>query len=400
LNKVLAWFLFAQTLSVIGTAVTTRALPIAMLNLSGGTSLTGSVLAIAALPTLVITPILGVWAEKAQPRVLVGLNLVFAFASVVLAFGVNTKSVGLIVAALLVSQVIGAAFNPIYNRILAALTPAGQEAKVSQIQSIFSRLATALGEGTAPVLLVALSGWVFLVDAGSFVLSAAIATKIPALEVNADRPTGGNAWLRLKGVFTEALEGWKSVDKGFLLLISIAFACWMTEATVLPALPAAKPYLGALFALKGGMEFVTVTIMATLGLKYTNKLLAWSGFILGVSSLVLASSSLFTSTAAITATVLGAILSGIGSNVVGGGVWNRLVYKDKAFAGRVSASTSVATKIAEIVFLLVTTRVADAFSPATSFASAGTLMIVATLVVFGYFKPAQLSQVTDENNPE
>jgi MFS family permease len=377
LKKLLA----GQTFSVMGTSVTEKALPILLLNMSGGTTLAGSVRAIATVPTLFLTPIVGVWAETAQPRALVWLNVMFAVASVVLVIGVNDKSVWLITTALVLAQVVGTAFNPVYNRVLVALTPQGEEARVGQVQSIFARLASASGEGVAPTLARLFGGRAFFFDAGSFVLSGIIALSLPALP--AEARVGGSVRARLRQFAIDFQDGWGAVSLGLLAVLVAAFGTWMSEATVLPALAAAKPILGWVFATKSLVEFATALTMLRLRWRYTNRLLGWAGMILGVSSLVLASSSYFGSWAA----VLGAILSGIGSNAIGIGVNNRLFYGDRSATARVSAIVMVASKVAEIAALLVTTRVADTINPAASFLGSGALMIVTTIVVFGYVRP-------------
>jgi MFS family permease len=384
LNNSLKKLLAGQTLSVMGSSLTDKALPILLLNLSGGTSLTGLVRSVATLPTLVLTPLLGVWAETAQPRILVWLNVLFAFASVVLVYAVNAKNVGLIVLALILAQGASAAFIPVYNRVLAALTPPGEAeaARTGQMQSIFSRLATASGEGLAPTLVRVLAGGVFFFDAVSFVLSGIIAWTLPSLPV-VEAPSGGNAQSKLETFFADARAGLAAVDKGLLLVLVAAFAIWMTEAAVLPALPGAKPVLGWVFATKALVEFATATSMLGLGWSYTNRILSWAGIILGFSSILLASSNWFGSSAAI----VGAVLSGIGSNTLGVGVNNRLFYADRSATARVSALVMVATKLAEIAFLLLSTQVADTYGASTSFFGAGILMTVTTLVVFVFVRP-------------
>jgi hypothetical protein len=375
--------LAGQTLSVMGSALTERALPILLLNLSGGTTLTGTVRAVATLPSLFLTPIVGVWAETAQPRALVWLNVAFSIASVVLVIGVDSKSVGLIILALVLAQAVSAAFIPVYNRVLAAFTPSGEgaAARTGQLQSIFSRLATASGEGFAPTLVSALGGATFLFDAVSFALSSVVAWTLPSLPVAA--PSGGSARVRVRRFFVDARDGWAAVDKGLLMVLVAAFAVWMSEAAVLPALPAAKPILGLVFATKALTEFATASLMLGFGWSYTNRVLTLSGLALGLSSLVLASSSWLGSPAAIVA----AVLSGIGSNVVGAGVNNRLFYADRSATARVSAIVMVATKLAEMLFLVATTRVADAFGAGTSFGIVGLIFIVTTLLVFGWVRP-------------
>lgn len=384
LNDNLKKLLAGQTLSVMGSSLTDKALPILLLNLSGGTALTGLVRSVATIPTLVLTPLFGVWAETAQPRVLVWLNVLFAFASVVLVYATNAKNVGLIVLALVLAQAASAAFIPVYNRVLAALTPPGADeaARTGQMQSIFSRLATASGEGLAPTLVRVLAGSVFFVDAVSFVLSGIIAWTLPTLPVVAT-PSGGNAQSKLEAFFADARAGLAAVDKGLLLVLVAAFAIWMTEAAVLPALPGAKPVLGWVFATKALVEFATATSMLGLGWSYTNRILTWAGIILGFSSILLASSTWLGSSAAI----VGAVLSGIGSNTLGVGVNNRLFYADRSATARVSALVMVATKLAEIAFLLVSTQVADTYGASTSFFGAGVLMTVTTFIVFVFLRP-------------
>jgi MFS family permease len=395
-KKVLRRFLTAQSLSVVGTSVSKTALSILLEQMSGGTALTGLVLAVTSAPTLVLTPLLGVWAERAQPRSLVGLNLLLSIASVVLAFGMATKNIPVICLALVAAQAIDAGFNPVYNRILGALMPQGQAAAddVGQLQGVLSRIATTLGSGSAPWLITLVGPLVFLLDAGSFIVSASIAKTFPNLPSTSSEaivPSGQSALTRVKGVFASAKEGWGMVDKGLLLLLASGFAVWTAETAVLPALPAAKPILGFLLAAKPVSEFFTVLVMKFTKIRYTNKTLFWGGVALGFSAIVLASSVWFGKPAA----VIGIILSGIGSNIVGTGANVRLYFKERSAAARVAASVTVASKVAEILFVIVAGFSADIFGRSVPFTIAGVLMLSATLVVFGIFKPVMAEAEED-----
>ncbi len=406
--------LAGQTLSVIGTAVTERALPILLFAVSGNTSLAANVKAAATLPLLVLIPILGVWAESTQPRALVWLNMVFAIASVVLVAGVMTKSVGLITLALFVSLVVGGVFNPLYNKVLVTITPTPVESDiVAKQQTILSRLATALGEGSAPTLAAMFGGVVFLFDAGSFALSALIALTLPSTfaaakakalatsveaglltqeqaDAKADTsaitvasPQSRNVVGRLKQLGNDLLEGMLAIDKGLLALLLVAFAVWSAEGFVLPAFVPAQPVLGLLFVTKSVIETLTATIMLKTGWSYTNRILGIASVVLGLSSFVLASATTYGIPAAFAAMVL----SGIGSNTIGVGVNKRLNYADPNVTARVSALVSVGQTVAGLLFMTLSTRVADATAPAVAFVTVGAIMTITTLLVFVLMPP-------------
>ena len=77
------------------------------------------------------------------------------------------------------------------------------------------------------------------------------------------------------------------------------------------------------------------------------------------------------------------VLSGIGSNIIGGGVHSRLYYADPTVTARVSSLVTVGQKVAEIAGLFMVTRIADGIAPSLSFMTAGVIMTIATLLVFG-----------------
>jgi MFS family permease len=394
--------LAGQSLSVVGSTITDRALPILMAAVSGNSSTAANIKAAATFPLIFLTPILGVWAEGTKPRALVWFNCLFAIASVVLVVGFGTKSVGLITLALFATQVIGSVFDPLYKKALVNFTLVGEGAKVSKIESILSRLGTSGGEFAAPWLATTIGALAFVFDATSFALAAVIALTLPAFESNAQSETAlvaqtprSSAIVRLKAFPRLILEGWLAIDKGLLCLLLAAFPTWMAEGFVLTADKAMLASLTVLFVVKALSEVITSSLLLKTGWVYSDSLLAISGLVLGLSGFVMAigvnpasGSVLVISVFAWTfpvplVAVLGMVLSGIGSNIVGGGVHSRLYYADPEVTARVSALVAVAQKVAEITTVLLVTRISDTTAPSMSFVTAGAIMTIATLLVFG-----------------
>jgi MFS family permease len=404
LNWNIKKLLAGQTLSVVGTTITDRALPILMSAISGNSSTAADIKAAATFPLIFLTPILGVWAEGTKPRSLVWFNCLFAIASVVLVVGFGVKSVGLITLALFAAQVIGSVFDPLYKKAIVNFTDQGEGAKVSKVESILSRLGTSGGEFAAPWLATTIGALAFAFDAVSFVLAAIIAITLPATFGNSAQPETAlvtttprsrSAIVRLKAFPRLILEGWSAIDKGLLFLLLAAFPTWMAEGFVLTADKALLASLTVLFVVKAVSEVVTSSLLLKTGWEYSDSLLAISGLVLGLSGFVMAIGvnpgsglvvviSVFVWTIPVPlVAVLGMVLSGIGSNIVGGGVHSRLYYADPEVTARVSALVKVGEKVAEITTVLLVTRINDATAPAMSFVTAGCIMTITTLLVFG-----------------
>ncbi len=398
--------LTGQTLSVLGTAVTEKALPILILAFSGDPTLAALIKTWATVPMLLLAPLLGVWTEGLQPRALVALNVVFAITSVVLVVAVKSKVIWAITLALFSAQIVQAIFIPLYNKTLVILTPEpGEGDKVAKQQSIASRIATSVGEGCAPFLAAKVGAFAFLLDAGSFILAAFVAFTLPAswaiarakvrtlaetagveetaLAIVAEAPRSRSAKAMVKQMGFDLLEGLKIADKGLLLLLLVSYAVWTSEGYVLPKFESNEITLGALFVTKSLTEALVAGAMLKFGWNYSNKVLTATALCLGFSSLVLASATTFGMPAEFAAMVL----SGIGSNVVGTGVNKRLAYSDSSATARLSSLIGFANIAGGLIFVNVVTQIAKATSPAISFTAAGAIMIGATLLVFLFIRP-------------
>jgi hypothetical protein len=373
--------------------------------ISGNSSTAADIKAAATFPLIFLTPILGVWAEGTKPRSLVWFNCLFAIASVVLVVGFGVKSVGLITLALFAAQVIGSVFDPLYKKAIVNFTDQGEQAKVSKWESILSRLGTSGGEFAAPWLATTIGAIAFAFDAVSFVLAAVIALTLPATFGSSAQPEetalvtttprSRSTVARLKAFPRLILEGWQTIDKGLLFVLLAAFPIWMSEGFVLTADKALLASLTVLFVVKAISEVVTSSLLLKTGWEYSDSLLAISGLVLGLSGFVMAIGvnpgsglvvviSVFVWTIPVPlVAVLGMVLSGIGSNIVGGGVHSRLYYADPEVTARVSALVKVGEKVAEITTVLLVTRINDATAPAMSFVTAGCIMTITTLLVFG-----------------
>jgi hypothetical protein len=427
--------LVGQTLSVLGNEITEKGLPLVLIAMTGESTLAGDVTGLASILSMFVIPFLGAMAEKSQPRSLVGLNGLFALISVVLIVGVQTKSTGLITLALFLGSTVGGVFDSLYNKCLRNFVRSGESEKTAKIQSVFSRLATAGGAGLAQPLTVMFGGFAFAVDAGSFVLSALIALTLPkrfsdALPVSeasaivSTPRSRGNAMARVKKTWLEIVQGFVAADKALVVVLMSAFAIWQCEALVLANAQGLKPFVSYLFVVKSATEVGTASLLLALGWKFTNRVLAVAATTLAVSGVLMASAATpglwgnsltplvdvvlhivgFGSWATdwhfqvpVVATVA-MILSGIGSNIFGAGVHQRLYYGgDAATVARVASLVTVAQKAAGFAFAISLTRVADKVSPSVAYVIAGTLLFVTTLVVFGIFKPAMANDDANDS---
>jgi len=172
----------AQSSSVIGDCIVIVALALFVIDLTGSATDLGLVFAAASLPLVAFLLLGGVWADRLpRHRVMIGTDLVrFALHALlaVLIFTHSTQIWQLIV----IEALFGTAeafFRPAANGLLPQTVP---ESEIQQANGL-SSLSNNIGEFAGPALATALvlglgAGWAFALDAVTFLISAALLTRV------------------------------------------------------------------------------------------------------------------------------------------------------------------------------------------------------------------------------
>jgi MFS family permease len=244
-----------QTLSQAGSAILPIALIFAVLEF-GSASALGIVSAALLVPNLCLMLFGGVWADRLpRQKVMLYADLVRAASQAVAAFLLIAGGAAVWNFALLAALygTANAFFNPASTGLVPDTVSAGRLQQANALMSISRTSAAVLGPaiGGALVALVG-PGWVFGVDAVSFVLSAAFLARLRLPRRRVVR----------QGMRSELARGWREVRSRSWIWISIGyFGIWNL---------AFAPYwiLGPIVAkrdLGGAADWAIVMTLAALG---------------------------------------------------------------------------------------------------------------------------------------
>jgi MFS family permease len=182
----------AQSASVLGDRIVTVALALFVIDLTGSATDLGLVFAAASLPLVAFLLLGGVWADRLpRQRVMVVADLVRFALHALLATLIFTDTVA-IWQLIVIEALFGSAeafFRPAANGLLPQTVP---EQEIQQANGL-STLSNNIGEFAGPALATALvlglgAGWAFALDAGTFLLSAALLRRVrPRRRATTDR---------------------------------------------------------------------------------------------------------------------------------------------------------------------------------------------------------------------
>lgn len=196
-----------QIISLFGNATLRFALPLYLLNLTGSSALYGTVMACAFIPSILLSPVGGIVADRVNKRnVMVILD--FFTAAVILVFFLlmdGGNIVGLLTATLMLLYGIAGAYQPSVQASIPALVAPGNimaaNSMINTISSFSSLTGPVLGGilysayGIKPVL------WVCMV---CFVLSAVMEIFI---QIPFQKPASeGSIWKIVKADMTESIR--------------------------------------------------------------------------------------------------------------------------------------------------------------------------------------------------
>jgi predicted MFS family arabinose efflux permease len=172
----------AQSASVIGDCIVIVALALFVIDLTGSATDLGLVFAAASLPLVAFLLFGGVWADRLpRHRVMIVTDLVRFTLHALLAVLIFTHSAR-IWQLIVIEALFGAAeafFRPAANGLLPQTVP---EAEIQQANGL-SSLSNNIGEFAGPALATGLvlglgAGWAFALDALTFLISAALLTRV------------------------------------------------------------------------------------------------------------------------------------------------------------------------------------------------------------------------------
>lgn len=194
-----------QIISLFGNATLRFALPLYLLNLTGSSALYGTVMACAFIPTILLSPVGGMIADRVNKRnVMVILD--FLTAAVILIFSLLMHGVNLVVLltiTLMVLYGIAGAYQPSVQASIPALVKPDHIMAANSIVNTINSFASLLGPVLGGILYSAYGlEPVLLVCMGCFVFSAVmeIFIQIPFQKQDAS----GSIWQIVKSDFTES----------------------------------------------------------------------------------------------------------------------------------------------------------------------------------------------------
>ncbi len=373
----------AQGISASGDAFLLTAASIAVFRETDSTTAVSLLLGLAALPTVVLSPLAGTLADwYPRRRIMIGVDVVSAAAclATLLAVAVLPLAVAVFLA---VGVVYG--LSTFYRPAAQALLPVlAGERQLGRANSGL-RLATSLANIAGPAaagLLVDRGGFelVLAVDAATFAVSALLVVAIKAIPA---QPAPANR----RSVFTDAIEGLNYARRERNIRIVIAaIGVTLLVGTVVNAgtLPLVSRVLdlpesryGALLAIEGAGAMALAVVFLYLGPKI--RLLST-----GAGALVLVGGSTVALGAAPNFLAAAAAIAAQGMSVVALQVAFASYLQQQAvdaFRGRVMALTSMVASLASISGFAVAGPLVDSIGVRLAFALAGALICAVAVPV-------------------
>jgi MFS family permease len=171
-----------QSASAIGDAVVIVAIALYVTELTDDPTKVGIVLAAYLLPLIAFLLIGGVWADRLpRERVMIAADVARAGLHTLLAVLIFTGAVE-IWQIVVIEACYGTAqafFQPAYTGIVPRTVPPGEVQQAQALSSLTLNLAELTGPAIATALVLgAGAGWAFLLDAGTFAVSAALLLRV------------------------------------------------------------------------------------------------------------------------------------------------------------------------------------------------------------------------------
>ncbi len=163
----------AQLVSTAGSSLTDLAAGILVYERTGSTFLVGATLMSAAIPTILIGIVAGVFVDRWDKRRVMAVTSMLQAATVVLIPFLVGIHIAFLFVALLVNSGLRQFFDPAYQSVIPEIATDEELAAANAYLSIASFGSTAVGFAGAGLLASALSvDWAFWIDAATFVFAA------------------------------------------------------------------------------------------------------------------------------------------------------------------------------------------------------------------------------------
>ncbi|MFF7453251.1 MFS transporter [Kitasatospora sp. NPDC008115] len=217
-----------RTISTLGDAVVPAALAIAVTRATGSSGALALVLGCAMVPRLLLLPLGGVVGDRVNPR-LVALvtDLVRAAAQLAVGLELLTDQPRLvpIAAAAAVGGIASAFAIPTATPLVAATVAGPQRMRANTLLASAANAARLGGPALAGVLVwTAGAGWAFLLDGASFLVSAALLTRLRVRHTPGER----------RSLRTDLLHGWGEVrSRDWYWTSLVGHGVWNGAAAVL-----------------------------------------------------------------------------------------------------------------------------------------------------------------------
>ncbi|MGE3076749.1 MAG: MFS transporter [Dehalococcoidia bacterium] len=373
----------AQGVSVTGDMVLLTAASIAVFRATDSATSVSLLLGLAAVPTVVLGPFGGTFADWFPRRtILVGADLLATVACLI-ALGVSEVSSTAVTAFLAVVSVasLGAFYRPAAQALLPSLATNDQIGRANSALRLATGLASILGPALA-AFMVERGGldFVLVADAGTFLVSAGLVLFIrnipPRAETEGRRNAFRDAWAGLDYAGKNPRIRTVTAAVGVVMLVGTLVNTG-TLPLVSRTLELPESRYGTLLAIEGGGAMALAVIFLTLG--PGKRLLVTGAFALigtGGTTLALGSAQGF-------GVAAGAILLQ-GASVVGLQVAFSSYLQQEAedaFRGRVMSLVGMVASFAQLVGYAVAGPVIEWLGPRTSFVIAGSAVCVVAIPV-------------------
>jgi MFS family permease len=365
-----------QGISFVGDFVSTVALVILVVDLSGSASAVGGLLVARLVPTLA-SPLVGVLADRLDRRaILVTSDL--ARAILILA-AVFARDLFVLYGLVFLMGLARTFFNPTIRAAFPSVVGEGDLTRANALVNGTFSVSYAAGPALGG-LLVSVTGVnaAFVLDAATYVISAAFLSRIPLPRPKADDDAG----------FLEELRAGLSYLAGSRVPLAIVVGAFLTILTVNATVPAevflAKRTFGAgdagyglLVSVWGGGMVLGSALIGVLGDRIRLIPVYFLGIFVG--ALALAGTGL----APNFALALGILAIAGASNGVDNVATDTILQKrvEEAFLGRVFAVRFLTYSIGEALAYLVGGLIVDAVGPRSTYLLAGLATAVAGLLI-------------------
>ena len=209
----------AQTTSAMGDGVVVVALALFVTDLTDDPTKVGIVLAAYLLPLVAFLLIGGVWADRLpRERVMITADVSRAVLHVLLAVLIFTEAVEIwqMVAIEACYGTAQAFFQPAYTGLVPRTIPPAEVQEAQALSSLSLNLAELTGPAIATALVLGVgAGWVFLLDAATFVVSALLLSRVRTAGT-APAPSERGTLL------AELAEGFREVSSRAWLWVTVA----------------------------------------------------------------------------------------------------------------------------------------------------------------------------------